>query len=121
MRKSRSLAVVVDSLEVDSVYLHNFLGELQLHSCINMLSQLQIVCADLLDFAAPEVSNAFRDRKNHKTAAKIVGRQNPRKQLVSDSRRLKGAWRWKAAKQSFKKFSKLTSRSRRDFLIDISP
>ena len=43
--------------------------------------------ADLLECAAPEIAEVVTGRKNFKTAAKIVGRQNLRKQLGSGSRK----------------------------------
>ena len=45
------------------------------------------VSAGLLPFAAPEVAEAVSGRNNFKTAAKSVGRQTLRKQLVSGSRK----------------------------------
>ena len=45
------------------------------------------VCADLLEFAAPEITEDFSGRKYYKTAAKNVGRQSLRKQLGRGSRK----------------------------------
>ena len=45
------------------------------------------VGAELLEFAAPEVAEVVSGRKNFKTAAKSVGRQNLSKQLGSCSRK----------------------------------
>ena len=39
------------------------------------------VCADLLEFAVPEIAEVVSGRKNFQTAAKGVGRQTLRKQL----------------------------------------
>ena len=39
------------------------------------------VGADLLQFAAPEIGEAFSGRKSFKSAAKSVGKQTPKKQL----------------------------------------
>ena len=40
------------------------------------------VGADLLEFAVPEIADVVSGRKNFKTAAKSVGRQTLRKQLM---------------------------------------
>ena len=45
------------------------------------------VGADLLEFSVPKIADVFSDRKIFKIAAKSVGRQTLRKQLVSDSRK----------------------------------
>ena len=45
------------------------------------------VCADLLEFAVPQIADFFSGRKNIKTAAKSVGRQTLRKQLGNGSRK----------------------------------
>ena len=45
------------------------------------------VGADLLEFAVPEIAEVVSGRKNFKTAAKSVGRQNLRKLLGEGSHR----------------------------------
>ena len=70
---------------------------------------------DLLEFAVPEIVEVVKGRKNIKTAAKIVGRQTLRKQLVSSGSRKRSANRvipTKSAQQ--------ISRSRRDFFTNSS-
>ena len=76
-------------MDAVSVHLHKFWGELQFHFCVIISSQLQN--ADSWEFAAPENSEVVSGRRNFKTAARSVGRQTLRKQLVSGSRKKKGA------------------------------
>ena len=47
--------------------------------------------ADMLEFAAPEVGEVISGRKFFKSAARDVGKQTLKKQLVEGSRRRKGA------------------------------
>ena len=72
------------------------------------------VRADLLEFAAPEIAEIVRGRKNFKTAAKSVGKQTVRKQLGSDSRKRT------ASRVFLTKSAKQISRSRRDIFAKIS-
>ena len=100
------------------------------------------VGADLLEFAVPEIAEVVSGRKNIKAAAKSVGRQTLRKQLGEGegSRRGKGAVGGRelaegslrtagrqvgsrkrtASTVTPTKSAKQTSRSRRDFLTNIS-
>ena len=55
-----------------------------------IVATAKFVGADLLDFAAPEITEVVSGRKNFETAAKSMGRQTLRKQLRSgSSKRLK--------------------------------
>ena len=72
------------------------------------------VDADLLEFAVPEIAEVVSGRKNFKTSSKCVGRQIPRKQLVSGSRKRS------ASRIIPTKFAKQISRSRRDVFAIIS-
>ena len=47
----------------------------------NIVPAAKRVCADLLEFAVPEVADVVSGKNNLKTAAKSVGRQTLRKQL----------------------------------------
>ena len=78
-----------DRREGDLGLLHKFLGELQFHFCVNISSQLQNG-ADLLEFAAPEIGEVISGGKSFKSAAKSVGKQTLKKQLVQGSRRWTG-------------------------------
>ena len=66
------------------------------------------VGADLLEFAAPENAKSVSGRKKFKTAAKSVGRQTPRKQLDSQSKKKT------PSRVILTKSAKRISRSRRD-------
>ena len=57
----------------------------------NVVPAAKCVGADLLQFAAPEISDVVGGRKKFKTAAKSLGRQTLRKQLGSGSRKRKWA------------------------------
>ena len=72
------------------------------------------VGAVLLEFAAPEIAEGVSGRKNSKTAAKSVGRQNLRKQLGSGSRKRT------ASRVIPTKSAKQINRSRRDIFTNIS-
>ena len=79
------------------------------------------VGADLLEFAVPEIAEVVSGRKNIKSAAKIVGRQTLRKQLGEGSRRRTGGSRKRSANRVIPtKSSKQVSRSRRDFIRNVS-
>ena len=68
------------------------------------------VGADLLDFAVPEVADVVSGKKNFKTAAKNIGRQTLRKQLVGGKQ-----------KRSIPvKNLQRSSRSRRDIFTNIA-
>ena len=79
------------------------------------------VGADLLEFAVPEVAEVVSGRKNFKTAAKSVGRQNLRKQLGNGSRKRKGAIGVRQTSIFIPtKSAKETSRSLKDIFTNIS-
>ena len=80
------------------------------------------VGADLLEFAVPEIAEVVSGRKNIETAAKSVGRQTLRKQLVKGEgrRRRTGSRKWSASRVIPTKFPKQISRSRRDIFTNIS-
>ena len=71
-------------------------------------------CADLSEFAVPEIAGVVSDRKNFQTAANSVGRQTLRKQLGSASTKRT------ASRVIPTKSAKQTSRSRRDIFTNIS-
>ena len=74
------------------------------------------VCADLLEFAVPEIAEVVSGRKNIKAPAKNVGRQTLRKKLGSGSRKRS------ASRVIPTKSAKQTSRSRRNiFTINDVP
>ena len=52
-----------------------------------IVSAAKRVGANLLEFAVPEIAEVVSGRLNFKTAAKNVGRQTMRKQLVSGSKK----------------------------------
>ena len=58
---------------------------------IYVLSAAKHVGAGLIEFSAPKFAEVVSYRKHFKTAAKSVGRQTLRKQLVSSSRKRRGA------------------------------
>ena len=68
------------------------------------------VCADLLEFAVPEIADVVFGRKIFKTAPKSVGRQTLRKQLGSGTRKRS------ASRVIPTKSAKQTSQSRRGIL-----
>ena len=79
------------------------------------------VSTDLLEFAVREIAEVVGGRKIFKTRAKSVGRQTLRKQLVSGSRKRKGAIGVRQASRFIStKSAKQTSRSRRDIFSNIS-
>ena len=79
------------------------------------------VGADLLEFAVPEIAEVVSGRKNFKTAAKSVGRQTLRKQLVEGSRRSTGGSKKRSASRVIStKSAKQISRLRRDNSTNIS-
>ena len=85
------------------------------------------VGADLLEFAAKEIAEVLSGRKSFKTAAKSVGRQTLRKQLVSGCRKRKGvrggrelAYGRQASRFIPTKSAKQTSRSQGDIFSNIS-
>ena len=89
------------------------------------------VGADLLEFAVPEIAEVVIGRKSFKTAAKSVGKQTLRKQLGEGegSRRRELAYgrtvgRSKGGNKQRRiiptKYSKQSSRSRRDIFTNIS-
>ena len=86
------------------------------------------VCADLLEFAVPEIAEVASGRKNIKTAARSVGRQTLRNQLGEGSRRGKGAVgvrqggsrKRSASRVIPTKSAKQISRSGRDIFTNIS-
>ena len=79
------------------------------------------VGADLLEFAVPEIAEVVSGRKDFKTAAKIVGRQTLRKQLVEGSRRRMGGNRKRSASRVIPtKSAKQISQSRRVIFTSIS-
>ena len=82
-----------------------------------MVPAAKRVGADLLEFAVPEIAEVVSGRKNIKTAAKNVGRQTLRKQLVEGSRRRTAS---KQRKIIPTKSTKQSSRSRRDIFTNIS-
>ena len=69
---------------------------------------------DMLEFAVPEIAEVVSGRKNFKTAAKSVGKQNLREQLGEGSRKTTGR------RIIPTKSTKQSSRSRRDFFTNIS-
>ena len=72
------------------------------------------VGADLLEFAAPETAEVLSGRKTFKTNARSVGRQTPKKQLGSGSKK-------KTASRVFStKSAKQVSWSGTDFFKNIS-
>ena len=81
--------------------------------------------ADKLDFAAPEIGEVFSGRKSFKSAAKSVGKKTLKKQLGEGSRRRKGAVGVRQGDSKQRriiptKFTKQSSRSRRDIFTNIS-
>ena len=83
------------------------------------------VCADLLEFAAPEIGEVISGRKSFKSAPKSVGKQTLKKQLAQGGPRPKGAVgvRQGGSKQRRiipTKSTKQPSRSRRDSFTNIS-
>ena len=72
------------------------------------------VGADLLDFAVPGIAEVVNGRKNFKTAAKSVGKQALKKQLVEGGRKRT------ASRIIPTKSTKQSSRSRRDIFTNIS-
>ena len=79
------------------------------------------VCADLFEFAVPEIAEVVSGRKNFKTAAKSVGRQTLRKQLGEGSRRMTGSSKKRSSSRVIPTISaKQISRSRRDIFTNIS-
>ena len=72
------------------------------------------VGADLLEFAVREIAEVVSGRKNFKKAAKGVGKQTLRKQLVDGSRKKT------ASRVIPTKSTKQISRSRRDIFTNIS-
>ena len=72
------------------------------------------VGADLLEFVVPEIAEVVSGRKNFKTAAKSVGKQNLKKQLDEGNRKRTGS------KIIPTKSTKKSSRSRRDIFTNIS-
>ena len=81
--------------------------------------------ADMLEFAVPEMAEVFSGRKNFKIAAKSVGKQTLKKQLVEGSRRRKGAVGVREGGSKPRrifptKSTKQTSRSRKDIFTNIS-
>ena len=72
------------------------------------------VCADLLEFAVPEIAEVVSSRKKFKTVAKCVGRQTLRKQLVS------GSGKRSASRVIPTKSAKQISRSRRNIFTNLS-
>ena len=83
-------------------------------SCKYIVPAGKHVDADLLEFSVPEVAEVVDDRKNFETAAKSVGRQTLRKQLVSGSRKKT------PSRVISSKTTKQISRSRGDFSTSIS-
>ena len=67
--------------------------------------------ADMLEFAAPEIGEVFSGRKSFKSAAKSVEKKTLRKQLGGGS---------KQRRIIPTKFTKQSSRSRRDIFTNIS-
>ena len=67
-----------------------------------------------MEFAVPEIAEVVSGRRRLKTAAKGVGRQILRKELVSDSSKSS------ASRVVPGKSAKETSRSRRDIFTNIS-
>ena len=87
----------------------------------NIVPAAKRVCADLLEFAVPEIAEVVSGRKNIKTAAKSVGRQTLRKQLCEGSRRKTGGSRKRSASRVLPtRSAKQISRSRRDIFTNIS-
>ena len=85
------------------------------------------VGADLLVFAAPVIGEVISGTKSFKSAAKSVGKQTLKQQLGQGegSRRRKGAVGVRQAGSKQRriiptKFTKLSSRSRKDILTNIS-
>ena len=81
--------------------------------------------ADMLEFAAPEIGEVFSGRKSFKSAAKSVAKQTLKKQLGEGE----GSHRWtgsrlkggsKQRRTIPTKFTKQSSRSRRDIFTNIS-
>ena len=68
------------------------------------------ISADMLEFAAPEIGEVISGRKSFKSAAKSVGKQTLKKQLGSGS---------KQRRVFPTKFTKQSSRSRRDIFTNI--
>ena len=77
------------------------------------------IAADMLEFAVPEIGEVISGRKSFKRAAKSVGKQTLKKQLGEEegSRRLTGK---KQRRINPTKSTKQSSRSRRDFFVNIS-
>ena len=77
--------------------------------------------ADLLEFFMPEYAVVVSGRKNFKTAANFVRKHTLKKQLVSGSRKKKGAIGVGQATTVFPtKSANETNRSRRDIFKNIS-
>ena len=78
--------------------------------------------ADMLEFAVPELAEVVSGRKNFKTAAKTMGKQNLRKQLGEGegSRRRTGSRKKTTSKIIPTKSTEQSSRSRRDIFTNIS-
>ena len=76
------------------------------------------VGADLLEFAEPQISEVVSGRKNFKTAAKSVRRQNLRKQLGEGSRRRTAGSKQRRIIPT--KSPKQSSWSQRDIFTNIS-
>ena len=74
--------------------------------------------ADMLDFAAPEIGEVISGRKSFKSAAKSVGKQTLKKQLMEGSRRRMGGNKQRTIIPT--KSTKQYSRSRRDIFTNIS-
>ena len=79
----------------------------------------------MLELAAPKIGEVISGRKSFKSAAKSVGKQTWRKQLGEGSRRRKGAVgvRQRGSKQRRvipTEATKQSSRSRRDFVTNVS-
>ena len=72
------------------------------------------VGADLLEFAVPEIAEVVSGRKKFKTAAMSVRKQTLKKQLGGGSRKRTDS------RTNPTKFTKYSSRSRRDIFTNIS-
>ena len=77
----------------------------------NVVPAAKRIGADKLEFAAPEIGEVISGRKSFKTAARSVGKQTLKKQLVSGSKQ-RIIIPTKSTKQS--------TRSRRDNFTNIS-
>ena len=74
--------------------------------------------ADLLEFAVPEISEVVSGRKSFKSAAKSVGKQILKEQLGEGSHRRQGGSKQRRIIPT--KTTKRSSRSQKDFFINIS-